>query len=162
MRGVPKFAAVPLLPIVVFAVSAGPASADPVSFDPAHVDVGTGCAGTVRAEVSASQGQQAGEFVDFIDSSSRVQVNFTPDTNANPLDSLSASPGAANDCQVTTTVTMRNIDTGVSTTDTRTTAHDGHYGWNAAFFTLAGAGRVTVQVSTNPTPAEVTIDVPAP
>ncbi|MFB7724505.1 MULTISPECIES: hypothetical protein [unclassified Nocardia] len=161
MRGILKVMAVSVPPLVALAVSAAPASADPVSFDPAHVDVSPGCAGTVKAELSASQGQQAGEFADFIDSSARVSVNFTPDAANNPLGSLSASP-ANNDCQVTTTVTMRNIDTGATTTDTRTTQHDGHYGWNAASFSLPGSGRVSVTVSTNPTPGELTIEVPAP
>ncbi|WP_433664082.1 hypothetical protein ACQPW1_19330 [Nocardia sp. CA-128927] len=162
MRGVLKFSAVSILPMVAFAISSGPASADPVSFDPARVDGGPGCSGKATAEVSASQGQQAREFADFIDSSARVTVNFTPDTASNPLGSMSAAPGGANDCQISTTVTMRNVDTGASTTETRTTEHDGHYGWNAAFFTLAGSGRVVVTVSTNPTPSELTIDVPAP
>lgn len=161
MRKIPTFAAVSTLPILVLGLSAGPAAADPVSFDSAHVDIAPGCAGTVTAEVSASQGQQAREFADFIDSNARVTVNFTPDAADNPLGSLSASPGG-DSCQVSTTVTLRNLDTGVSTTETRTTQHDGHYGWNAAFFTLPGSGRVAVQVSTNPNPAELTIDVPAP
>ncbi|MFF2556880.1 hypothetical protein ACFVUS_38155 [Nocardia sp. NPDC058058] len=161
MRGVLKVMAVSVPPLVALAVSTAPASADPVSFEPAHADVGPGCAGTVKAELSASQGQQAGEFADFIDSSSRVTINFTPDATNNPLGSLSASP-ANNDCQVTTTVTLRNLDTGASTTETRTTVHDGHYGWNAATVSLPGSGRVTAQVSTNPTPAELTIEVPAP
>ncbi|WP_067574633.1 hypothetical protein [Nocardia acidivorans] len=161
MRTIRTAAAISTLPVLILAFSTGPAAADPVSFEAAHVDVGPGCAGKVTAEVSASQGQQAREFADFIDSNARVTVNFTPDTASNPLGSLSSSP-TGDTCQVTTTVTMRNLDTGVSNTETRTTAHDGHYGWNAAFFTLPGSGRVAVQVSTNPTPAEVTIDVPAP
>ncbi|WP_405166384.1 hypothetical protein OG203_15595 [Nocardia sp. NBC_01499] len=146
--------------MVTFVISAGPASADPTSFEPAHVDAGPGCSGTVSAEVSYSQGQQAREFANFIDSSARVTVNFAPDAASNPFSSLSASMG--NNCQISTTVTMRNLDTGVSNTETRTTEHDSHYGWNAAFFTLDGAGRVAVQVSTNPNPSELTIDVPPP
>ncbi|MBF6170333.1 hypothetical protein [Nocardia blacklockiae] len=155
-RGVLKIAAASILPILAFALPPGPAAADSLSFDPARVD-GPGCSGNVAAEVSSSQGQQAREFADFIDSSARVTVNFTPDPN--PLGSLSGSPGG---CEISATVTMRNLDTGVSSTDTRTTQYDGHYGWHAAFFTLAGSGRVAVQVSTNPTPAELIIDVPAP
>ncbi|MFE9583184.1 hypothetical protein ACFYO1_42890 [Nocardia sp. NPDC006044] len=162
MRDVLKVAAISFLPMVTIALSAGPASADPVHFDAAHADVGPGCAGTVNAEVSASQGQQAREFADFIDSSARVTVNFAPDAAGNPLGSLSAAPGGGNDCQVSTTVTMRNLDSGASITETKTTVHDGHYGWNAAFFTLPGSGRVAVQVSTNPSPSELVIDVPAP
>ncbi|MEV6769318.1 hypothetical protein AB0N05_11915 [Nocardia sp. NPDC051030] len=133
-----------------------------MSFEPAHVDGGPGCAGTVKTEVSASQGQQAREFADFIDSSARVQVNFVADAAGGPAGSLSASQGGGDNCSISATVTMRNLDTGVSMTETRATQHDGHYGWNAAFFTLPGSGRVAVQVSTNPSPTELTIDVPAP
>ncbi|QIS20023.1 hypothetical protein [Nocardia terpenica] len=157
MRGVLKCVAVSALPMVAIAISAGPAAADPVSFEPAHIDGGPGCSGKVTAELSANQGQQAREFADFIDSSARVTVNFTPDPS-NPL----GSAGTANNCAIPATVTMRNLDTGASTTETRTTRYDGHYGWNAAFFTLNGSGRVAVQVSTNPNPSELTIDVPAP
>ncbi|MFI6044443.1 hypothetical protein ACIA8C_22640 [Nocardia sp. NPDC051321] len=163
MRGILKFAAVSTLPLVAFAISAGPAGAvDPVRFEPAHIDGGPGCVGTVSAEVSASQGQQAREFADFIDSMARVTVNFTPDATNNPFGSMSAAPGGTNNCAISTTVTMRNLNTGATVTDTRTTQYDGHYGWNAAFFTLDGSGPVAVQVSTNPTPSELTIDVPAP
>ncbi|MBB5916157.1 hypothetical protein BJY24_005069 [Nocardia transvalensis] len=157
-RSALKIAAMPILPVLAFLLPAGPAAADPVHFEPAQVNGSTpGCSGKVTAEVSASPGQQARENANFIDSSARVTVNFTPD--ANPLGSISGSPG---DCEISATVTMRNLDTGASTTDTRTTEYDGHYGWHAAFFTLDGAGRVAVQVSTNPTPAELTIEVPAP
>ncbi|MFI7001980.1 hypothetical protein [Nocardia sp. NPDC050175] len=148
--------------MVVFVISAGPAAADSVTFEPAHIDGGPGCSGTVTAEVSTSQGQQAREFADFIDSSARVTVNFKPDPVSSPFGSLSAAPGGRNDCAIPATVTMRNLDTGASMTDTRSTQYDGHYGWNAAFFSLDGSGRVAVQVSTNPTPSELTIDVPAP
>ncbi|MEU1210123.1 hypothetical protein [Nocardia sp. NPDC005825] len=157
MRVLFKIAAAPILPIAVFVIPAGSASADPLDFDVAQVS-NAGCTGKVSAEVSADQGQQAGEFADFIDSKARVSVNFTPDTD--PITSLSAGPAGA--CEVSTTVTMRNLDTGVSNTETRTTRYDGHYGWHAAFFTLDGSGRVAVQVSTNPTPAELIVDVPAP
>ncbi|MFI5777303.1 hypothetical protein [Nocardia sp. NPDC051570] len=158
-RGVLKIAAVPILPILALLMPAGPASADPMQFEPAQTTgPGPGCSGKVTAEVSASQGQQAREFADFIDSSARVTVNFTPDTN--PLGSMSASPGG--NCEIASTVTMRNLDTGASKTETRTTQYDGHYGWHAAFFTLDGSGRVSVQVSTNPNPCELIIDVPAP
>ncbi|MEU6579335.1 hypothetical protein [Nocardia sp. NPDC046763] len=34
--------------------------------------------------------------------------------------------------------------------------------WNAAFFTLEGSGQISAQVSTNPSPSQLTIDVPAP
>ncbi|BCK56500.1 hypothetical protein [Nocardia wallacei] len=158
-RGVLKVVAAPILPILVFFVPTGPASADPLYFEPAQVNGSTpGCSGKVTAEVSASRGQQAGEFANFIDSSARVTVNFTPDPN--PLGSLSGSPGG--NCEISTTVTMRNLDTGANLTETRNTQYDGHYGWHAAFFTLDGSGRVAVQVSTNPNPAELIIDVPAP
>ncbi|MEU8896172.1 hypothetical protein [Nocardia sp. NPDC048505] len=156
MRNVLKLAAASALPMLAVALTAGPAAADPQHFDPARVQGTTpGCAGTANAEVSASQGQQAREFADFIDSSARVMVNFQPD--ANPLSSLSAQS-----CEIATTVTLRNLDTGASSTETRTTQYDGHYGWHAAFFTLPGSGRVAVTVSTNPNPAEVVIEVPAP
>ncbi|MEV6279881.1 hypothetical protein [Nocardia sp. NPDC051832] len=155
MQGILKIAAVAALPVFALVLPAAPAAANPLSFEPAQVaGPGLGCSGKVSAEVSASQGQQAREFANFIDSTARVTVNFAPD--ANPFGSLSAA------CQITTTVTMRNLDTGASLTETKTTQHDGHYGWNAAFFHLNGAGRVAVQVSTNPNPAELTIDVPAP
>ncbi|MFC9894751.1 hypothetical protein ACFVMC_13765 [Nocardia sp. NPDC127579] len=146
-----------LLPLFAFVIPTGQAVAqEPVYFESAHAAGTTpGCAGTVRAEVSASRGQQAREFADFIDSAARVAVNFTPDPN--PLTSLSAQS-----CEVSATVTLHNLDTGATRTETRTTQYDGHYGWHAAFFTLEGAGRVAVQVSTNPTPPEVVIDVPAP
>ncbi|WP_040815548.1 hypothetical protein [Nocardia concava] len=157
-RGV-LIAAAPILPIAALLIPAAPAAADaPLYFDSAPISPAPGCSGKVTAEVSASQGQQAREFADFIDSSTRVTVNFTPDTN--PAGSLSASPGDA--CEISTTVTMRNLDTGVSNTETKSTQYDGHYGWHAAFFTLPGSGRVSVSVSTNPTPAELTITVPAP
>ncbi|MEV0248541.1 hypothetical protein AB0H76_18220 [Nocardia sp. NPDC050712] len=156
MRGVSKAAAVSMLPLLALLIPAGPAAADPAHFDPAHVDgTAPGCSGTVNAEVSASQGQQAREGADFIDSTARVTVNFRPDPN--PLGSISAQL-----CEISATVTMRNLDTGATLTETRATQYDGHYGWHAAFFTLAGSGRVAVQVSTNPTPPEVAIDVPAP
>ncbi|MEU7140804.1 hypothetical protein ABZ942_15235 [Nocardia sp. NPDC046473] len=158
-----KFAAVSTLPMVAFVISAGPAVAvEPVKFEPAHIDGGPGCVGTVSAEVSASQGQQAREFADFIDSTARVTVSFTPDASSSPFGSLSAAPAGPNNCAISTTVTMRNLNTGASMTDTRTTQYDSHYGWNSAFFTLDGSGPVAVQVSTNPAPAELTIDVPAP
>ncbi|GAA5108641.1 hypothetical protein [Nocardia iowensis] len=162
MRSILKFAAVSILPTFALVIPAGPASADPISFEPAHIDAGPGCAGTVTAEVSASQGQQAREFADFIDSSARVTVNFAADAPSNPFGSLSAAPGGGNNCAISTTVTMRNLDTGASTTETRTTQYDGHYGWNAAFFSLDGSGRVAVEVSTNPNPSELIIDVPTP
>ncbi|WP_280264857.1 hypothetical protein [Nocardia wallacei] len=152
-----KIAAAPILPILALLIPAGPASADPLHFEPAQIN-DAGCSGRVTAEVSASQGQQAGEFANFIDSSARVTVNFTPDPN--PLGSLSASPGG--NCEISTTVTMRNLDTGANKTETRKTEYDGHYGWHAAFFTLEGSGRVAVQVSTNPNPSELIIEVPAP
>ncbi|WP_194818687.1 hypothetical protein [Nocardia sp. XZ_19_385] len=156
MRGVLKIAAVSTLPIFAAIISAGPAAANPLYFDSAHATGTTpGCAGTVNAEITANQGQQARDFANFIDSSTRVTVNFKPDPN--PLTSLSA-----NSCEVSTTVTMTNLDTGATLTETRTTQYDGHYGWHAAFFTLNGSGRVAVQVSTNPSPPELVIDVPAP
>ncbi|GAB2702239.1 hypothetical protein [Nocardia thraciensis] len=151
-----KIVAAPILPMLALVIPAGPAAADPLHFETAQVNE-AGCSGKVGAEVSASQGQQAGEFANFIDSSARVTVNFTPDPGPG---SMSAAPGG--NCEISTTVTMRNLDTGASKTETRSTEYDGHYGWHAAFFTLDGSGRVTVQVSTNPNPSELTIDVPAP
>ncbi|GAB4585538.1 hypothetical protein [Nocardia sp. IFM 10818] len=158
-RAILKIATAAVLPLAAFSIPAGPASADPLYFEPAQVNgPEPGCSGKVTAELSASQGQQAREFANFIDSTARVSVNFTPDTN--PVGSMSATPGG--NCEISTTVTMRNLDTGASKTETRTTQYDGHYGWHAAFFTLDGSGRVAVQVSTNPNPAELIIDVPAP
>ncbi|WP_069164156.1 hypothetical protein [Nocardia altamirensis] len=162
MRSVLKFAAVSILPMFAVVVSAGPAAAAPVYFEPAHIDGGPGCSGKVTAEVSASQGQQAREFADFHDSSARVTVNFARDAASDPFGSLSAAPGGGNNCSIPVTVTMRNLGTGASKTETRSTQYDGHYGWNVAFFTLEGSGQVAVQVSTNPTPNELIIDVPAP
>ncbi|MEC3918374.1 hypothetical protein [Nocardia sp. CDC160] len=160
MRAVYKVAAIAAVPLSAF-VSAGPAAADgPLYFDPVQVTVAPGCSGKVTAEIQASQGQQAREFANFIDSSTRVTVGFTPDSG--PAPSGSTSPSNAADCEVTTTVTMRNLDTGASMTDTQTTQYDSHYGWHAAFFTLPGSGHVAVQVSTNPSPSELTIEVPAP
>lgn len=157
-RMVLKIAAVPML---AFLIPAGPASADaaPLHFQPAQVNGTTpGCSGKVTAEVAGNQGQRAGDHASFIDSSTRVTVNFTPDPN--PLGSISAGPGG--NCEISTTVTIRNLNTGAHKTETRTTQYDGHYGWHAAVFTLNGSGRVAVEVSTNPHPAELTIDVPAP
>src|SRR6266568_179106 len=148
-----------VLPILAFLIPAGPASADPLYFQPAQVNgPGPGCSGKVTAEVSASRGQQARPFASFMDSSVRVTVSFTPDPN--PLGSISAAPGG--NCEIPATVTMRNLNTGAHKTETRTTQYDGHYGWHAAFFTLAGSGRVAVRVSSNPNPSELIIDVPAP
>ncbi|MFE2997020.1 hypothetical protein ACFXG4_18640 [Nocardia sp. NPDC059246] len=153
-RGALKIAAVPILPMLAFLVPAGPATADPVNFDSAQVTGSTpGCSGTADAQLSANQGQTGDNFVD---SSATVTVNFTPDTNT--LDSLLAAPGS---CEISTTVTMQNLDNGTSRTETKTTEYDSHYGWHAAFFTLEGSGQVSAQVSTNPSPSQLTIDVPA-
>ncbi|WP_433563169.1 hypothetical protein ACQP1O_38165 [Nocardia sp. CA-151230] len=157
-RGALKIAAVPILPVLAFLVPAGPATADPLNFDSAQVTGSTpGCSGTVEAQLSANQGQTSDEPSTSVDSSATVMVNFTPDTNT--LDSLLASPGS---CEISTTVTMQNLDNGTSRTETKTTEYDSHYGWHAAFFTLEGSGQVSAQVSTNPSPSQLTIDVPAP
>ncbi|MGW4249780.1 hypothetical protein [Nocardia sp. NPDC004722] len=146
--------------MVMFALSSGTASADgPSYFDPAHVDQGPGCAGTMTAEVDASQGQQGGDFASFIDSSTRVTASFKVDAAANPFGS--AAPNGSN-CRIPVTVTITNLDSGASNTETKNTEYDGHYGWNAAFFTLSGSGRVAVTVSTNPSPDQIVVNVPAP
>ncbi|MFE3053453.1 hypothetical protein [Nocardia sp. NPDC059239] len=125
-----------------------------MNFDSAQVTGSTpGCSGTTDAQLSANQGQTGDNFVD---SWATVTVNFTPDTNT--LDSLLAAPGS---CEISTTVTMQNLDNGTSRTETKTTEYDSHYGWHAAFFTLEGSGQVSAQVSTNPSPSQLTIDVPA-
>ncbi|WP_405487205.1 hypothetical protein [Nocardia sp. NBC_00511] len=159
-RGTLRIAAIPLLPILALLIPAGQAAADPLYFDPAQVDPAPGCSGKVTAELNYSQGQQAAEFADFIDSSTRLTVNFTPDST--PANSLSASVNPGGNCEVSATVTLQNLDSGATTTETKTTQYDGHYGWHAAFFTLDGSGRVAATVSTNPTPSQLVIDVPAP
>ncbi|AYF72807.1 hypothetical protein D7D52_01775 [Nocardia yunnanensis] len=146
---------------MAFAGSFGPASADTSSFDPARVDGGPGCAGTVSASASPQQGQQGGDHATFFDSSVQVQVSFKADAADNPLGSASSSP-AGTDCSIPATVTATNLDTGVTATATQSTHYDGHYGWNATFFSFPGSGRVSIQVSTNPSPAELIVDVPAP
>ncbi|MFI1914912.1 hypothetical protein [Nocardia sp. NPDC020380] len=162
MRGILRVAAVSVLPVIAFAATAGPASADTSSFDPAHVDGGDGCSGTVSASASPQQGQQGGDHATFFDSSVQVQVNFKADAADNPLASMSGSPAAGTNCSISATVTATNLDTGVTATDTQSTRYDSHYGWNATFFTFPGSGRVSIQVSTNPSPAELVVDVPAP
>ncbi len=115
-RSVLKVAAASSLPILMFLIPGSPASADPLHFQPAQVNgPGPGCSGKVTAEVSASRGQQARPSANFIASSARVTVNFTPDPN--PLGSISASPGG--NCEIPVTVTMRNLNTGAHKTETR-------------------------------------------
>ncbi|MFE3193094.1 hypothetical protein ACFXHA_29080 [Nocardia sp. NPDC059240] len=114
----------------------------------------------MTAEVMANQGQQAGDFANFIDSSVRVTVSFKVDAAANPLGS--AAPNNGSNCRIPVTVTITNLDSGANDTETKNTEYDGHYGWNAAFFTLSGSGRVAVSVSTNPSPDQIVINVPAP
>jgi len=163
MRSMLRFAAVSALPVIAFGASIGPASADTSSFEAAHVDGGPGCAGTVNASASPQQGQQGGDHATFFDSSVQVQVSFKADTANNPLGSLSAQSGpAGTDCSISATVTATNLDTGVTETNTQSTHYDSHYGWNATFFNFRGSGRVSIQVSTNPSPAELIVDVPAP
>ncbi|BEK85336.1 hypothetical protein GCM10010198_12610 [Nocardia seriolae] len=161
MRGMLRFAAVSVLPVMAFGTSTGPASADSQSFDPARVDAGPGCVGTVSASASPQQGQQGGDHASFFDSSVQVQVGFKADAADSPLGSASGSP-AGTDCSISATVTATNLDTGVTDTKTQSTRYDGHYGWNATFFNFPGSGRVSIQVSTNPAPSELIVDVPAP
>ncbi|GAB2519390.1 hypothetical protein GCM10027167_22950 [Nocardia heshunensis] len=114
----------------------------------------------MTAELMADQGQQAGDFANFIDSSVRVTVSFKVDAAANPLGS--AAPNNGSNCQIPATVTMTNLDSGASDTQTKSTQYDGHYGWNSVIFSMPGSGRVAVSVSTNPTPDQLVINVPAP
>lgn len=162
MRSMLRFAAVSALPVIAFGTSAGPASADTSSFDPAHVDAGPGCVGTVSASASPQQGQQGGDHATFFDSSVQVRVGFKADADSTPSGSASPAPTAGTGCSIPATVTVTNLDTGVTATDTQSTHYDSHYGWNAAWFHFPGSGRVSIQVSTNPTPTELIVDVPAP
>ncbi|MGW3543401.1 hypothetical protein ACWDNI_23065 [Nocardia niigatensis] len=162
MRGMLRFAAVSALPVIAFGALIGPASADTLSFDPAHIDGGPGCVGTVSASASPQQGQQGSDHATFFDSSVQVQVSFKADAASDPLGSMSGSPAAGTNCSISATVTATNLDTGVTTTNTQATRYDSHYGWNATFFNFPGSGRVSIQVSTNPSPTELVVDVPAP
>ncbi|WP_157535298.1 hypothetical protein [Nocardia inohanensis] len=157
-----RFAAISTLPVIAFGAAVGPAAAETSSFDPAHVDAGPGCVGTVSASASPQQGQQGGDHATFFDSSIQVQVNFKADTESNPFGSLSQSPATGTDCSISATVTATNLDSGVTETKTQATHYDSHYGWNATFFHFPGSGRVSIQVSTNPSPGELIVDVPAP
>ncbi|MVU76716.1 hypothetical protein GPX89_05580 [Nocardia sp. ET3-3] len=129
-------------------------------FAPAPVTTSIpGCSGTARANVRGQSALPANAYAGMDAASytfSEITVWFDRDTSGGTNSSGSMLP-----CALSSTVTLHNLDTGATKTETLTVQPTGFRAGGASM-NLVGPGHIEATVSTNPDPATIVIFVPDP
>ncbi|GAB4587886.1 hypothetical protein Ntsu_57180 [Nocardia sp. IFM 10818] len=110
------------------------------------------CRGTVYATFSREEYPPGGG-----PAQARMNVGFAPDYSVGPPHPLSLSAGTV--CAVRSTVTMQDLQTGQSTTQTVEVPWSPVSGGVSKDVFMPASGPVVGIVSTNPVPDQLTIEV---